>query len=575
MLNRRLNYHRWWQRLHHLYRQISGVSGIACLTAIMGAVNLLSAIYPSLPDRRAWLETLLPFALRAESRLFALFSGFLLVTLAATLRRRKQWAWRLTVGLLILSIITHLAKGLDYEECLLAAVLLVQLWRLRSRFTARSDRASITQGIRVLGISLGFTLAYGTIGFYILDDRFAVNGQPTNFGWIAALSQTLLIFFTEDNAGLAPIGRYATYFINSLYTIGLSTLAYSLLMLLRPVLLKNNPASQMERQAARLIIDQSGISSLARLALLHDKAYFFSPSGQTVFAYVPKGRAALVLGDPIGPVSDQVVAIAAFQNFCQRNDWFPVFYQALPQMLPLYAAAGFQAVQIGEEAIVDLRQFTLKGKANQNLRTAVNRLTKTGHRFVLFEPPIADDLLQQLKPVSDAWLQAKRGSEKRFSIAWFDREHLRDCSIGVVYDSHGQAMAFVNLLTGYGQSEMTVDLMRHRSSVENGTMEFLFISLMQYAQQQGYDQFSLSLSPLAGVGLAPDARRIERGLNYFFEHLNQFYDFKGLHQFKAKFQPGWVPRYLIYPHPAMLPEIAVALVRADSGDRLWNYLKSD
>jgi phosphatidylglycerol lysyltransferase len=564
---------RWRHRFAQCYDRITGVWGIACLTALMGAVNLLSAIYPSLPDRRAWLETFLPFELRSGSRLFAAFSGFLLVTLATTLLRRKQWAWRLTGCLLIVSIVTHLIKGLDYEECLLATVLLVQLWRLRSRFTARSDRASIGQGIRVLVISLLFTLAYGTIGFDILDDRFAINGQPTNFGWLAAFNQTLQIFFTEDNAGLAPIGRYATYFIDSLYTIGIGTLAYSLLMLLRPVLLKNNPASQTERQAARTIIDQYGVASLARLALLHDKAYFFSPSGQTVFAYVPKGRAALVLGDPIGPVNDQVAAIAAFQNFCQCNDWFPVFYEALPQMLPLYAAAGFQAVQIGEEAIVDLRQFTLKGKANQNLRTAVNRLTKTGHRFVWFAPPIADDLLQQLKPVSDAWLQAKRGSEKRFSIAWFDREHLRDCPIGVVYNSHGQAMAFVNLLTGYGQSEMTVDLMRHRSGIENGTMEFLFISLMQSAQQQGDDRFSFSLSPLAGVGVAPASRRIEKGLNYFFEHLNQFYDFKGLHQFKTKFQPAWEPRYLIYPNAARLPEIAVALVRADSGDRLLDYLK--
>jgi phosphatidylglycerol lysyltransferase len=566
---------RWLNHLPQLYHRISGVWGIACLTAIMGIVNLMSAIYPSLPDRRDWLETFLPFELRSGSRLFAAFSGFLLVTLAATLLRRKRWAWRLTVSLLILSIVTHLIKGLDYEECLLASILLIQLWRLRSRFTARSDRASIAQGFRVLGISLLFTLAYGTIGFYILDNRFTVNGQPPNFGWVAALSQTLLIFFTEDNAGLAPIGRYATYFIDSLYTIGIGTLGYALMMLLRPVLLKNNPASQFERLAARRIIDQSGASALARLGLLPDKAYFFSPSGQTVLAYVPKGRAALVLGDPIGPIADQVAVIAAFQTFCQRNDWFPVFYETLPQTLPLYQNAGFQSVQIGEEAIVDLRQFTLKGKAHQNLRTAINRLTKTGHRFVLFEPPIADDLLQQLKPVSDDWLAAKQGAEKRFSIAWFNREHLRHCLVGVVYDSHGQANAFVNLLTGYGQSEVTVDLMRQRSHSENGTMEFLFVSLMQSVQQQGYERFSFSLSPLAGVGTAPASRRIEKGLNYLFEHLNQFYDFKGLHQFKTKFQPRWEPRYLIYPNVTQLPEIAVALVRADAGDRLWDYLKPD
>jgi phosphatidylglycerol lysyltransferase len=566
---------RWWRYLRRLYYRITGIWGIAWLTALMGTVNLLSAIYPSLPERQHWLEDFFPFALRAESRLFSAFSGFLLLTLAVTLLRRKQWAWRLSMALIGTSIVAHLIKGLDYEECLLATLLLVQLWMLRSRFTAGSDRASIAQGIRVLGVSLVFTLAYGTIGFYILDGRFAINGTPTNFGWTAAFSQTLWIFFTEDNAGLTPIGRYATYFIDSLYAIGIGTLGYALIMLLRPVLLKNNPASQTERQQAQSLIDQQGVSSLARLALLPDKAYFFSRTADTVLAYVPKGRAALVLGDPIGPAASQAAAIGEFQRFCQRNDWFPVFYQTLPSMLPLYTRYGFQSVQIGEEAIVDLTQFSLKGKANQNLRTAVNRLTKTGHRFVIFEPPIADALLHQIKPVSDAWLAAKQGSEKQFSIAWFEPEHLRHCPIGVVYDRHGQANAFVNLLTGYARSEVTVDLMRHRPGVENGTMEFLFVSLIQYAQQQGHQRFSFSLSPLAGVGIAPESRRIEKGLNYFFENLNQFYDFKGLHQFKTKFQPIWEPRYLVYPNAALLPAIAVALVRADSGDRIWDYLKPD
>ena len=58
-----------------------------------------------------------------------------------------------------------------------------------------------------------------------------------------------------------------------------------------------------------------------------------------------------------------------------------------------------------------------------------------------------------------------------------------------------------------------------------------------------------------------------------YEHLNQFYNFQGLHTFKEKFHPRWQPRYLISPGNAALPEVVVALIRADGGDRLLDYFK--
>lgn len=549
-----------------------GLWTVSLLTALVGVINLLSAVTPSLPGRREWLELFFPFAVRSSGRLFAALAGFILLVLATNLLRRKRVAWLLTIALLIGSIISHLIKGLDYEECILALVLILQLVLMRSVFTARSDPPSMIQGVRILIIAILFTLAYGTAGFYILDGHFKLDGTPTNFGLVSAVLQTLAMFFTEDNAGLQPEGPFAVFFANSIYTVGISTLAFALLMLLRPVLLRGDPASQLERQQARAIIDQYGQSSLARLSLLPDKSYYFSPSQRSVVAYVAKGRAAIALGDPIGPLEERQETIIAFGQFCERNDWFPVFYEAAPEQVPLYTALGLQAIQIGEEAIVDLKTFNLKGKENQKLRTAMNRLSKTGHRFQIFQPPISDELIQQLKPVSDAWLHSKQGSEKRFSIGWFDRDYLRQCLIGTVYDANGRIVAFANLLSGYNRREVTVDLMRYRSNIEKCTMDFLFVSMLQHFQQLGYDSFNFSLSPLAGVGRTPEAQRVEKGLHYFFEHLNQFYSFKGLHQFKEKFQPRWEPRYLIYPSLATLPDVAVGLVRADSGDRLLDYL---
>ncbi|MBW4474615.1 MAG: DUF2156 domain-containing protein [Stenomitos rutilans HA7619-LM2] len=546
---------------------------VAMLTGLVGLVNLLSAVTPSVPERRALLELVFPFTVRAGGRIAAASAGFLLLLLATHLLRRKRIAWVLAVGILVQSIASNLIKGLDYEESLLAFVLLVQLLLMRPVFTAQSDRPSIAQGLWTLVSALGFTLAYGTAGFYILDNYFQIHGQSVRFGLSQSILQTLAMFFTSDNAGLQPTNRYADFFANSIYAVGFITLASAFFMLMRPVLLRGEPANPAERYRARRIINEHGRSSLARLALLKDKAYYFSPSGRSVVAYVAKGRSAIALGDPIGPLDDRHETVMAFRYFCDRNDWFPVFYEAAPDQLPLYSSLGLRSVQIGEEAVIDLKTFNLKGKANQNLRTAVNRLTKTGHSLKVFEPPISEDLIHRLKPVSDEWLQCKNGAEKRFSIGWFDSTYLAECYIAVVYDAHGGIVAFSNLLTGYNRKEVTVDLMRHRKDVEKGTMEFLFATVIQHFQHLDYDGFNFSLSPLAGVGETPEAKRVEKGLHYFFEHLNQFYNFKGLHQFKEKFQPHWEPRYLVYPSLTTLPDIAVGLVRADSGDRLLDYFK--
>lgn len=541
------------------------------LTGLVGVINLLSAVTPSLPDRRNWLEPFFPFTVRAGGHFFAAVIGFMLLTLATNLLRRKRIAWLLTVGLLMVSIVIHLVKGLDVEESVLSGVLLFQLLVMRQTFTAKSDRPSIAQGIRVLLGALLFTLAYGTIGFYILDGRFEVNEQAVNFDLDRALFQTLAMFFTADNAGLVPKTRFAEFFADSIYGVGSVTLGYALLMLLRPVLLRDS-ASFSERNKAKEIVAKYGRTTIARLALLEDKSYYFSPSGKSTIAYVPKGRGAIALGDPIGPPEDRKEAIVGFQEFCDRNDWYPTFYQTLPDDLEIYYALGFRVVQIGEAAIVNLKDFTLKGKANQNLRTAINRLTKAGHQVKFYEPPLSSELMRQMKAVSDEWLQMVQGAEKQFSVGWFNETYLRETRVIAIHTPDGKISAFANMISP-GDRVIGVDLMRRRTEVENGTMECLFASMLQHCQELGYAEFDLGLSALAGVGEAEQSGRLEKVLIYLSEHLSKFYNFQGLHSFKDKFGPRWEARYLVYPSLGSLPDVVVALIRADSGDRLWDYLR--
>ncbi|HMK08046.1 MAG TPA: phosphatidylglycerol lysyltransferase domain-containing protein, partial [Anaerolineales bacterium] len=351
------------------------------------------------------------------------------------------------------------------------------------------------------------------------------------------------------------------------YVVAAATMGYALLLLLRPVLVRR-PSSTAERERARRIVEGWGCSSLARLALLPDKSFLFSEGGSVV-AYVAKGRAAVALGDPIGPPQDALPAITAFRDLCWQSDWNAAFYQTLPELLPAYQEAGFHALRIGAEAIVDLEHFSLEGKDGKAFRNAQHRLTRLGHRVGTFDPPIAPEVMEELRAVSDEWLTLVHGTEKRFSLGWFDEDYVASSQILAVLAADGAVTAFANLLPEYRRNETSVDLMRHRREAPPGTMDFLFLALFEWSKAHGFATFNLGLSSLSGVGEHPQDPGLERALHFSVEHIRRFYDFKGLFEYKAKFNPSWSPRFLIYPSAAALPSILACLARADSGDDGW------
>jgi phosphatidylglycerol lysyltransferase len=538
------------------------VRAVAVLTALMGLLNMLSAITPAMGQRLARLQQISPLEVRVGTRLTAALAGFALCLLAINLWRRKRAAWLFALIILGISAVTHLLKGLNYEEAGVALALALLLVLLRAHFHARSDLPSVRQGLEVLAVALAFTLLYGVAGFYLLDRHFRVPFSPG-----AAFRQTVVMFTLFYDPGLEPTTGFGHYFANSIYVVGAATSGYAFLMLARPVLVRN-PATSAERERAKGIVEAYGCSSLARFALFSDKSYYFNPGGSVV-AFVVKGRVAVGLGEPIGPPEDLDRAFAGFRLYCEGNDWDPVLYLAPAEHLEVYRAAGFSTLCVGQEAVVDLAAFTLAGKAGKDLRSPYNRLKKLGYRAELHAPPLDDKLLGQLRAISDEWLSMMQGRERRFATGWFDDDYVRHSPVMAVYTPTGELNAFVNVVPEYQRHEVAIDLMRRREEVENGTMDFLFASLLEWVRQQGYAGLSLGLSALSGIGEHSDDPVIERALGYVYEHINRFYDFKGLHAFKAKFHPQWAPRYLIYQRPTRLPLVATALVRADAGDDFW------
>ena len=280
-----------------------------------------------------------------------------------------------------------------------------------------------------------------------------------------------------------PITPFGQYFADSIYTVAACTMGYALLALARPVLVRA-PSSREERARASRIVQTYGASTVAWFALFDDKSYFFSAGG-SLAAFVVSRRVCLVLGDMIGPAEDAQAALSEFMAYCGRNDWRPAFLSAEPSALGVYEAAGLNALCMGQEAIVDLAAWTLAGGRSKDIRGRISRLKKMGFACEYHAPPLSDALLEQLGEVSDEWLDRTGGWELCFTNGTFSDDYIRACPVMVVRDANGQVTAFANLYPEYQRNEATIDLMRRRCRVENGTMEFLFASLFEWAQEAG------------------------------------------------------------------------------------------
>jgi phosphatidylglycerol lysyltransferase len=281
--------------------------------------------------------------------------------------------------------------------------------------------------------------------------------------------------------------------------------------------------------------------------------------------YDIEGRSWVAMGDPVG--NDAKVRrelVWSFREQCERAGGWPVFYQVNPDDLDLYLEAGMNLLKLGEEARVLLADFNLDGKSKKNLRNTVSKLAREGLRLEIIPAEAVPALLPQLKAVSDAWLQDKRVREKGFSLGAFDPRYLVRTPMAIVWQ-HDRLVAFANLFLTDTHEEASVDLMRHLPDGPGGIMDYLFIELMQWSKQQGYRWFNLGMAPLSGLQNRRQAPLWNRFGALVFGRGERFYNFRGLHRYKDKFDPEWEPRYMAVPGGIALPVILTNVASLISG----------
>lgn len=539
------------------------VSSITLANGVLSIVSILTVRFQEHPQL---FHILLPFGLHQLSRSLTLILGFMLVYLSVHLFHRKRVAWWLATILLVLLTVAQIGRGYLFYTGLAPAGTVALLLLVRKRFTVRSEPTSIVKGLTLVVISLSLALAYGTLGFWLLHK----NDFGIEFHLVESFIRTLREFTLLGNSDLIAQTRHARWFLNSLRILGVVAWGFAAYSLFRPMAyrLKTLPHERLEVQG---ILENYGSSSLDFFKLWPDKSYYFSEDHTCVLAYKVTGGVAICLGDPVGPAEKLEELVRSFLLFCADNGWRVAFQHILPDLLGTYRALGLEIVHIGEDAVVDLEQFVSVTAQGRGFRQTSRKIEKAGCKAVRFTPPHPATVINDAEKVSREWLSLPGRHERSFTLGQFNRTYINQTPLFAVLDPTDHILAFVNEIPVYRKGEATVDLMRHRIEIPNGTMDYLFLKLLTDLKERGFQTFNFGLAPLAGVGDEPGSTIEEHAAHLLYEHLGRFFSFKGLRNYKDKFEPTWEDRFLAYQGgPLGLLKAAIALIRATEG---WSFIR--
>lgn len=542
-------------------RWVPRVAGL--LTGLIGLVDVLSAVTPSIRSRMESLTTVVPGALTHAAAALTVVTGVLLLLLAHALRRRKRRAWVAVVLLLAASVVLHIVKGLDIEEALVAFLLLGLLVAYRQEFYAVGDPRT---RIRALGVFLLLAAADLVLGLAVIQfraDRITVAHPLT------AQLRHVVYGLVGVSGPLQFRGDRSTDVVTfTLLGLGLLTVLVTAYLALRPY----EPVPSLlpdDEQRMRELLDRHGRrDSLGYFALRRDKNVVWSTTGKACIAYRVVSGVMLASGDPIGDPEAWPGAINEFLREADDHAWVPAVMGCGELGGEVWTReAGLEALELGDEAIVDVAEFSLEGRAMRNVRQMVARVERGGYvAQVRRIRDLSADEIATITHVADAWRGAE--TERGFSMALgrFGDPADGDCVVVTAHDGEGVLRAVLHFAP-WGPDALSLDLMRRDRTADPGLNEFLIVAALRAAPDLGVHRLSLNFAVFRSalergerLGAGP-VIRVWRGLLVF---ASRWFQIESLYRFNAKFRPIWEPRYICYPGVADLPRIAIAALEAEA-----------
>ena len=553
------------------------------LCFVAASLLLLHVVFPGVRWLTFLVDVYSTVSFPIDGGSIGLVVGLLIV--GAALSRRKRIGWTiavvagtivalgdaLVVVLVILSVVSGDLPSDGIVALVRAGVNLVAVGTLtsfliiyRAEFSARRTPGNVVRALLTLATGLLVTFTIGFALTALFPDSFA--GPRGRLGWLVTRMVDALFGdpSTENPAKPAPPG-----WIDSVVGILIAlTLTAALLVLLR----SQRRAAWMnpvDEARVRDLVGQSPGDSLAYFNTRRDKSVVFSATGRAAVSYRVDFGVCLASGDPLGPPDHWPAAIAAWLAQIDTYGWTPAVIGAGEAGATAYAKAGLHVIRLGDEAVLDARDFHLGSPQMRPVRQAVLRLEKMGYGSrVRRHRDIPPDELRGLIRKIDAWRDTE--SERGFSMALgrLGDPADGDClMVEAIFpperSESGPAGNVAGILSfvPWGTGGFSLDVMRRSPRADNGVTELMVTAVMTAARELAVRRVSLNFAVFrsafeegARIGAGPSVRLLRRLLLV----ASRWWQIESLFRSNVKYRPRWDPRFLCFQEARDIAKVGLA-----------------
>ncbi|MFE7116426.1 phosphatidylglycerol lysyltransferase domain-containing protein [Streptomyces sp. NPDC057654] len=565
------------QRLSGLKRLVRGPSPervptvVGTIAALIGLLDVAAGVFPRFRHSRMHaLAEVLPGAVNQLAAAASIVVGVVLLMLAHGLKRSKRRVWIAAVVLLPIGAAAQMIYRHSVSGAVLSLLLFAYLVRHRGSFEALPDPRSRWKALANFVIVGGVSVV---LGFVIVGSHpHQVVGDPSLTAQLEHVLWGLCGFEgpVQYHGGVDYTVGY------SLGALGLLTAATTAYLAFRPERPTAHLTEEDEDRLRELLAKHGARDSLGHFALRRDKSVVFSPSGKAAVSYRVVSGVMLASGDPIGDVEAWPGAIEQFMEQARRHSWTPAVAGCSETGGEVWTReTGLDALEMGDEAIVDVADFTLTGRSMRNVRQMVKRIERNGYITKVRRVGDLDaDELATVQRAAEAWRDTE--TERGFSMALGrigDPKDL-DAIIATAHKApedgeeagpHGDLKAMQHFVP-WGPDGMSLELMRRDRSADPGMNELLIVAFLQAAPELKIKRVSLNFAFFRAalerggkLGAGPVAR-VQRGVLVF---LSRWFQIESLYKFNEKFRPRWEPRFVVFPNNRDLPRIGFAMMQAE------------
>jgi lysyl-tRNA synthetase class 2 len=543
-------------------RQHAWVPGSAALlTWLIGLSDILAIFRPDLVHKLHKINYLVPGTLTTVTRSAEVIIGLLLLMLAHGLRRRKRRAWQAVAALLVFDIAIHCTNAHRIPTTVVAAILLVALVYFRNQFYAEGDPRTRWRALWVFG---GLVVADVVIGCaYIL----LAQHLRTNYSLGQRVQEALWgLVGVSGPVQWVPEGRGDLFAIMA-GALGIFTVVVTVYLFLRPAEPRARLGLADAARVRELLARHGDRDSLGYFALRDDKSVIWSPTGKACVCYRVVSGVMLASGDPIGDPEAWPGAIGPFLDEAARHAWAPAVMGCSELGAEVWCREGsLTALELGDEAVVNVAEFSLAGRSMRNVRQMVNRVAKNGYTAeVRRVSDIPQREIDAIVRTADSWRGG--GTERGFSMALGRIGGPGDENCVLATATENGVVRAVLQLVPWGTDGLSLDLMRRDKAAQPGLNDFLIAETIKAAPGLGVKRISLNFAVFRAAlerGERIGAGPVLRAWRSVLIFLSKWFQIESLYKFNAKFCPVWQPRFFVFPSTRDAPRIAVAALEAEA-----------